>query len=335
MVAAPTGILPLRALQLGIEGTRGVSTAATLVLPALGVDLNPQYPTSRRPEQRGTFVKLYRPPIVTQHMVSIGVELVPTFEEAGLIYAMALKGGITVATSAATVKTRTYTPTASTDDLKTATIEVVTDTQNYTIPFCVVQRVAFGWELGSPATMQVDFIGQRLTSASKTAALSAISSEEMNPASALAWIDTTTIGTTAALNVQSFQWTVDNGQVPLLAPDGNNYPANFYRGEQRSMTASMVANFDSTTEFAAFQATTARKIRTQIVGSVISGSTGSVTKKHTTDWYGYWDEAPFNVGDGITQCRFSGESVYDTGVSYDWSVSTATGLAAQAGWGES
>lgn len=335
MVAHPTGTLPLRAVQAGIETTRGVLEAATLVLPVISANLDPRYAKSRRPEQRGSFIKHYRPPIVTSHMVSLGIEVVPSFEEAAFWYALALKGGITVATSASTVKTRTYTPTATSDDLKTATFEVVSDTQNYTIPFCVVNRLSFGWEKGSPATMQIDLMGQRLTSASKTSALSALTSEEMNPAAATAFIDSSTIGSTADLSVQAFNFTIDNGWVPLPAPDGNNYPVNFYRGAQRSMSASMLANFTATTEFAAFQANTARKIRTKIAGSTIAGSTGSVPRSHTVDWYGHWDEAPFSVGDGITQLRFTGESTFDSSATYDWSVAIACAMAAVSAWGES
>lgn len=334
MVAALTGTVPLRALQLGIESTRGVAGAATVVLPVLSVDANPQYPVSKRVEQRSSFVKIYRAPIVTGHMVSLGIEVIPTYEETLYWFAMALKGGITVATSDTTCKTRTYTPTAGSDDLKTATIEIITDTQTYEVPFSVVNRLSFGWELGGPATMQIDLLGQKWDAVSKTGSLTTITSEEMNPATATAFIDTTTIGTTAALNVQSFNWTIENGFVPLRSANGNNYPSNFYRGEPRSMSASMVCDFDSTTEFAAFAAHTARKIRTKLTGTALAGSASSF-RTMTTDWYGYHDEGPFSTSDGKTQVRFSSESVYDTGVSYDWSVATQSLVAAVAAAGES
>ena len=335
MVAALTGTVPLRSLQLGIEATRGVAGAAQVILPVLSVDANPQYPVSKRVEQRGSLIKFYRAPIVTGHMVSLGIEVIPTFEESAYWFAMALQGGITVATSAVTVKTRTYIPVATVDNLKTATIEIVTDTQTYEVPFCVVNRLSFGWELGGPATMQIDLLGQKWDAVSATGALSTLTSEEINPATATAFIDTTTIGSTAALNVQSFNWTIDNGFVPLRAPNGNNYPVNFYRGEARSMSTSMVCDFDSTTEFAAHAAHTARKIRTKITGSTIAGSTGSVPRSITTDWYGYHDEGPFSTADGKTQVRFSSESVYDSTATYDWSVAVATAAAAIAAVGES
>jgi len=328
MAAAITGTVPLRALQIGIEGTRGVLTAATIVLPVLSVDLDPRYPKSQRVEQRASFIKFYRPPIVTQHMVSLGIEVIPTFEEFNYWAALALKGGVASSTSNTTVKTMLYTPTAASDDLKTATIEVVTDTQNYTIPHCVATRMSFGWELGGPATMQIDLLGQRLTSATKTAALTTIASEEMNPATATAFIDSSTIGSTAALNVQAYNWTIDNGFVPLLAPDGNNYPANFYRGEPRSITTTMTADFTSTTEFATFQANTARKIRTILTGSNIAGSSAATNRTLTTDWYGYHAEAPFSTADGKTQVRFSSESTFDSTATWDWSIASASLLAA-------
>jgi hypothetical protein len=335
VVAAPTGTLPLRSLQLGIEGTRGVGEAAQVILPALSVELNPQYPKSRREEQRGSFIKHYRNPIVTGHMVSLGIEVIPTFEETAYWFALALRGGITVATSASTVKTRTYTPVATSDNLKTASIEVVTDTQNYTIPFCVVNRLSFGWEKGGPATMQIDLLGQQLTAASKTAALATIASEEINPSTALAYIDASTIGSTAVTNVRSFNWTVENGFAPLPASNGNNYPVNFYRAAPRSMTTQMTVDFVDTTEFGSLVFNTARKIRTKITGSTIASSTGNVARSITTDWYGFHDEGPFAISDGMTQVRFSSESVYDSTATHDWSVAVATVMAAISAAGES
>ena len=321
MVATLTGTVPLRSLQIGYEATRGVGGAATVIIPALSVDLNPRYEQSKREEQRGSFIKLYRAPIITKHHVEIGIELTPTFEEFCWWAGLALKG-LTAPTSTvnSSVKRWVYTPTADSDDLKTASIEVVTDTQNLTIPFCVVNRLQFGWESGGPATMQVDLLGQRLTTASKTAALSAITSEEINPANTLAYIDASTIGTTAVTNVSAYSFTIDNGFMPLFTTNGNNYPTNFYRGERRAMRTEMTVDFDAMTEQTALAAGTQRKIRTKISGTEIAASSPSTNRSLTVDWYGYHEEAPFSTSDGKTQQRFTSESFYDATATYDWAV---------------
>ena len=321
MVATLTGTVPLRSLQIGYETTRGVGNAATAVMPALSVDLNPRYEQSKREEQRGSFIKLYRAPIITKHHVEVGIELTPTFEEFCWWAGLALKGLTSPSSTEYTsVKRWIYSPTAASDDLKTASIEVVTDTQNYTIPFCVVNRLQFGWEAGGPATMQVDLLGQRLTSASKTAALTAITSEEINPANTLAYIDASTIGSTAVTNVVAYSFTVDNGFMPLFSANGTNYPSNFYRGERRSMRTEMTVDFTATTEQAALTAGTIRKIRTKISGTEIAASSPSTNRSLTVDWYGYHEEAPFSTSDGKTQQRFTSESFYDATATYDWSV---------------
>lgn len=327
---AITGTVPLSRFQAAWElPTRGTQHSATTALPIISGDLNHHRETSRRIEQRNNFIRNWRAPIVTKEFAEVsGMEVIPTFEEAGWYLGCALKKVQTGTTSASTVKTYTYSTTQASDDLQTATLEVGDDTSAFFVPFAVINRLVMGWEEGGPLTMTMDWLGQRAAIASTfSSGLTLATSEEINPAEAFAYIDATTLGTTAAAHVQAMQFTIDNHFVQHWAPDGLYYPNDVYRSEPRSMEVEGTFDFPNTTEYIAFASTTERKIRVKINGSTITSSSPATPKSLQFDAYVYWDEAPFQKGDGRTQLRFRGETTYDATATNDWQVVLASGTA--------
>jgi hypothetical protein len=326
------GTVPLYRFQVGWElPTRGVSHAATQKLPIIGGELQDHHELSKREEQRTSYVRFYRAPIETKVWAEIsGLEVVPTFEEITNYFGIALKKVQLPTTSASTVKSYVYTTTEASDDLATATVECGDDATTFFMPFGVINRLQFGWELGGPATMQVDWLGQRLAVASTaTTGLSALASEEINPAEAKAYIDGTTIGTTLVTALQSFQMTVENHYVQHWATDGFHYPNDVYRSEPRSMQIEGTMDFTDTTQYLAYASTQQRKIRIYMPGSAIAASSPATPKSMTVDAYCYFDDSPWQTTDGRRQIRFTGDTVYDTTATHDWKVTVANAIARQ------
>jgi len=326
------GTVPLYIFQIGWElPGRGVMHAATNKMPIIGGELQDHHELSKRPEQRTSFTRFYRAPIETKVWAEIsGVEVVPTFEEIVNYFGVALKKIQVPSTVASTVKRWVYSTTAASDDLVTATVEAGDDATAFSMPFGVINRLEFGWELGGPATMTMDWLGQRLAIASTyTLGLSAVASEEINPAEARAYIDGTTIGSTPVTALQSFKFTVDNHYIQHWAADGLHYPNDVYRSEPRSLQIEGAMDFSDTTQYIAYASTTLRKIRVYMPGSAVASSSPSTSKSLTVDAYVYFDDSPWQTTDGRRQIRFTGETVYNTTATHDWQITVDNAIARQ------
>lgn len=324
MVDAALGTTPISSLQAGIETTRGVTKAATRVIPFLSCDITPNNEMSRRPETRGSYIRNYRKPLKTKHWVDVSLELIGSYEQFIYWAAGGLKGVLTGSTVYSTGRQFAYTPTTGSDDLKTYTLEALTDVTSgdYDIPFSVVQGLSWGWEEGGPMSLNAQLLGQQLTAQSPTGALSAITDEEMDPATALAYVDAAggTLGATAITNLKAVRYTMANAFDPDFLPDGFSYPGNWVRVDQRALRVEATFDFTTATEAAAFAAVTGRLFRTKITGSTIASSSPSTPKSIITDCALTWDEGPFRRNNGRIQVTMTGESYLDSAASLDWAV---------------
>lgn len=331
MVDAALGTAPLRSLQAGIETTRGTTKAATRVIPFLSCDITPNNERSRRSQTRASYKAHYDSGVKTKHWVDIALELVPSYEYFVYFAAGALKGVVTPTNSSTAVETFPYTPTDTSDDLKTYTLEALTDVTSgdYDIPFAVVSEMSWGWEAGGVCTLNVSMLGQQLTAATPTGALSVVTYEEFDPTLMLAWMDAGggTIGTTAITNLKSVRYTIGTGYEPDYLPDGYAYPGNWVRTSQRSMRVEAEFDFTTNTEALAFASGTTRLFRTKITGSTITSSSPSTPKSITADTALVWDQGPFRIVDGRIRVACTGETHYSSADSLDWSVSVAQSSA--------
>ena len=326
------GTVPLYRCQIGWElPSRGASHAATQAMPILGGELQDHHELSMREEQRNSYIRYHRAPIQTKTWAEIsGLEVVPTFEEITNYFGLALKKVQTPTTVNTAVSRYTYTTTSSEDDLATATFEVGDDATTFYMQFGVVNRLTFGWELGGPATLTMDVLGQRMAIASTlTSGLTFLTSEEINPAEARVYIDSSTMGSTINTNLQSFEMSVDNHYIQHWAADGLYYPNDVYRSEPRALSIEGTVDFNDTTEYLAYASTQERLIRCYIPGSEVTGSSPATPRSITIDAAVYWDDAPFSTSDGRRQMRFTGQSVYNTSLGYDWTVVVDNGIARQ------
>jgi hypothetical protein len=319
---AITGTIPLSGAKGFLETTRGTAGTVTRVLPILGGNLQEFRETRKIAEHRYSYMRHYRSPIVEKVHVGIsGFEVAPTFQSLPYYLAGAAKGGTAASTAVSTALKRwVFTPTAGSDDLKSYTLLVGDSTSHWELPFSLIDRFEFGWTVGGPATLSMDWVAQQATAAGAGTATTVVDADDINGALAKAYIDTSTVGSTLVTTVQDFKFTLENHWTPFFAPDGNLYPADFYRAEARAASVEATLAFTSTTEYNAFRALDRRKFRTVIDGGTIPGAGGSPYRV-TIDWFGYWDEAPFGDQEGLRTIKVKGDSVVSTADgTVDWSI---------------
>lgn len=321
-----TGLIPLTQVQAALEVTPGTILAATRKVPILDGFMQEMVERQKVVEQRGSWIRNYRSHQTNRHVEISGMTVQPTYEYLPWWLQIFLKGGVTATTVQTTGKQYQFTPNASANDLKSATFEVGDDTQNFTIPWVVGQKLEMGFTSDGPMTMSVDLLGQRATLASRTGALSDVVQEDIVGSAGIVTIDTTTIGTTAYAYPLAMNFTIENHYEELHTLGGNIYFKEPYRSQQRMMAMEMVLAFDATAEWQKFVGTPGvRKIRYQVLGSQIGA--GPAVNTLTIDWYGFYDEASFGDQNGLRTVTFKGESHYDTTLSADWQVTVINSLA--------
>lgn len=322
-----TGIIPLSLAQAAIESTKGTILPATRKQPILDGFLQEMVDRVKVVEQRNSLIRNYRSHQIRRWVEISGMTVQPTYEDLPWFLQAFLKGGVTATTDGGSPPAYPYifTPTATSDDLKTVNWEFGTDTQDFSVPYCVGNRIQLGFNTDGPMTMQVDYLGQRAVKQTRTAALSDRVTEDIIGIDGIVYIDDTTIGTTAAAYPLSMQVTIDNNYQHLWTLGGTKYPSEAYRGEQRMMACEMVLAFASITEFDKFVTSPAeRKIRYRVEGSTIHTT---VKKRLTVDWYGYWDEASFGEQNGLRTLTMRGESHYNVSAGHDWRVEVVNALS--------
>jgi hypothetical protein len=320
------GLVALSKFQAGLESVRGTAVAATRIQPANSGFMNPVQNRNQVHEQRNTFVDIFRSFPVKQMVELRGMTVSPTYEDLPWYLQSMVKGGVSGVLSAVTAYTYTFAPTPGTDDLKTVTWEVGNDTQAWQCPFGVGERLDLQFTAGAAATQTMDYLAQRPVKQAFTGSLSDRVTEDINGAQMKAYIDSTTIGSTAVTNVLSAKFGLQNNWTQLWALDGNLYPRNAYR-KVRSATLELTIQMTNTTEYDAYITTPVqRKIRLQVQGTNIAGSTGPVAKSMTIDFYTYWDVSPISDQGGIYVLKLTGTSTYDATATNDFSITVVNAL---------
>jgi hypothetical protein len=328
---AITGTKPFFKFQAGIEGTPGVAVPATRIQPIVSGNMVEHAERTFIAEERGSLIKNYRAVATKQYVELTGIEVAPTYEDLAWWLQFFAKGGVSGVQEDTTAYRYTFTPTATADNLKTATIETGDNTQGYQVPFCVGTRMELTLARNAAATMTVDFLGQQATAAAFTGALSDRVTEDIQGALTAVYINASggTIGNTLVNNVLDVKIGLETAQTQFFALNGQLYPVDVYRNAPRSATVEMTMAFNNTTEYAAFKSNfngdDPRLIRVKTEGSVC----GATTTKKTVqfDLYTVWAEAPFGEQDGLRVIQLSGETIYYPAATADWNFQVVNGLA--------
>lgn len=325
---AITGSIPLSKVQGCIEATRGTAATATRVLPILSGTLNQHEEDQPIREQRGSLIGGYYKPVRLKRWIEMDLEFVPTVEDLifwlqfGLYGNSSVGSNLAASTVNSTVKRYTYTPSSTRAINQTLTLEVGDDTQAYIATMCVVDRVELGWSLGGMLTAKVHLMGAKAVSGSYTGALTPQGTEILNGSVAKAYVDAGggTMGNTISALPSDMTFSVDNNISLYWAPNGDIIPTDIYHNAARFAHLESTMRHTADTENAAFLAQTQRYVQTTIEGSAIASASPSTNKSLKFKWAGYWSEAPFQDADGLNAQRMAGDSVYDSSLTYDWSV---------------
>lgn len=325
---ALTGSMPLAKVQVGREVVPGTAVAATRKHPIMSGNLNEHGEINFPQEQRESFVANYRGFATKQFVEISGMEVAPTFEDIGWYLNYSISCNMDGTPHAVTAQRYDFVPKVAVNDLGTATLEVGDDTDEFDVNFCVQTRLELTIAKNAPSTLSIDWLGQKATSSSFTSNLSDRVTEDINGALALAYIDTTTIGSTAVTNVIDAKVTLETMQTQFWALDGNLYPVDVYRNAPRKAMVEMTVAFTDTVEYDLWQSglsangVTQRKIRLYVSGSDIDGTSPTTPKSLTIDLYTVWEEAPFGEDEGLRTVQFKGQTVYNTTAGHDfkWSV---------------
>lgn len=326
----PTAALALERIQAGLETTRGTSVAATRrVYGERGPSFfDPSVQKEFLSEALTSYIANYR------HVVlGVGAKLsIPGWVTASDLAwwgQLFWKGGVTAVTSAVTVQTYTFAPTAGSDDLKTATFEIQTDTQGYQLPFCLADKLEISWAAGKPVQFSAELLAQQYVAQAVTAAIG--DRTTLNPlagTTAQVWIDNAggTLGTTLAANVIGGKFTWENKWMPITHNKGQLFYDDAVR-ETRSLKFELDVHFNTVTEQAALLSDAERLIRVKFTGPTIAGSTGNVPESVTIDTYGFHLDTTFSPNKAIRMVKLVGESQFDTSPSTDWQVAVANSVA--------
>jgi len=325
-----TGAIAAERLQAGLEAVRGTPVPATRrVYGERGsAFFDPTVTKEFLGESMSSYIKNYRH-VVTGVAANLTIPGYVTASDLAWWGQSFWKGGVTGVLSAVTVYTYSFSPTVATDDLKTPTFEVQTDTQGWQLPFCLGEKFEISWQAGQAVRFAADLTAQQAIPQAVTAAIGDRTGlNALAGTTAQVFIDTGggTMGTTPAVNVLSGKLTWTNNWMPVTHNKGNLYYDDAVR-EVRSLAIELDLHYNSQTELATVTSDAERLIRVQFTGPTIAGSTGSVPESVKADFYGFHLDGAFQANKAIRAVKLVGESQYDTTAGFDWAVACATSNA--------
>jgi hypothetical protein len=234
-------------------------------------------------------------------------------------------------TGAGADKLWTFVPTNTSDDVKTVTMQLGYSDTIGTAPgvqlnYCIGDTFNLHFEKNADgavtynATLMSAFANTQITSF--TGALSDRTVTLASCNNTTVYLDATTIGTTADLNVVSVDWTVNLQPVPFYALNNTTAATAVYRPKHRTWTATIVRQYNSATEWSIYATKAERKIRVKTVGPVLGGTNYIIQM----DLYGVYTGRTWSDTDGIITETLTVEGLFDTGVSasYAFAVTNAT-----------
>lgn len=329
----PSAEIPLELFGLALEATRGTAvTPPTHLIPVGGV-ITP-FRTKYRPEEsRGTLEQNYRAKTVrTGCNWSIPDSLLdPNY--APILFNMIVKANSTPTTPGGGTLSRlwTYTPTITSDDLKSATLYGGD-------PNVQIWQAAYGMadELTIKADATADtaatfglkgmgFFPTRVVAPTFPAA---IPGDLLMPGAMQLWIDTSSaIGTTEVTGrFIKTDWSIPSGVSYKNYANGPTGGLNFSKvgRKKRAVKATIEVELNDTSigagkEYLTWEADTTAKMRIRLNGALIEGALYSYVN---LDIYGPLDAFEFgSVADTNRIMRFTVESQYDSTLGASFSLS--------------
>jgi hypothetical protein len=329
MVAPLTVFTSARA---ALEVTRGTDLTPTRLL--YGEAFNPTYTVATiRPEElRASYEGFFSAaagPETTTLQVSGRVSYDDLIWWANLFFK-----GVAAGVGAGADKLWTFVPTNTADDVKTATIQlgdsaaISAATPGIKLNYCMGSTFNIHYEKNGDgaATFNATLMSAKALT-QITAFTGSLSDRVTVPVSCnntVVKIDTATIGTTTDDSVTAVDFTIDLHPQPFYALDGTLAAQAVYRPAHRTWTAQITRQYDTVSEFSAYQAKTIRKVRVLTTGAVL-GSTNYIVQQ---DFYGVYTARDWAEVNGIVTEVLTLEPVFDTGTSTSTSLLVTNATAA-------
>lgn len=330
----PAAEIPFEYLALALEATHGTAvTPPTHVLPFAGT-ITPMREKYRPIESRGTLAEFYRSKTVRTSAAWEGAGGAdPNY--APLVFNIFVKANASPTTPTNGVLTRlwTYTPTMTSDDLKSAT-------GYFGDPNVQVFQSAY--MMGDELTISADATGtDAVTWSAKgigkfparvtAPTLPALAvGDLLMPGAMQLWIDTATIGTTEVTGrFISCELKIPTGNVYKYYAGGVTGGLGFTKTgrARRHAEATITVEFNETTintakEYLTWEADTTVKMRIRLNGSLIESVTPDYYSYIQMDIYGPLDAFAWGDVEGANRtATFTVQSQYDATLGADFSVS--------------
>lgn len=309
--------------RAALEVTRGTDLTPTRLIYGESFTHNHEVATIRPEELRNSYEGFFS--------ASAGPEK-STLEIAGRVsyddliwYGNLFFAPLASGTGAGADKTWTFTPSNTTDNVKTATVQLGYSDTIATAPgvklnFVMGDELNLHWEKNADgaATFNASFMTAKAMT-QITAFTGSLSDRSVILASAnntSVFIDTATIGTTTDPLVTAVDYTLSLNPVPFYTLDATTAANSIYRPQHRTWSATITRQYNAATHLTAFQNKTVQKIRCRTLGPVL----GSGNYKIDLDMYGVWTGRSWADVDGIITEELTLEPVFDT------TTSTSTSL---------
>jgi len=333
----PAAELPFEYLALALEATKGTAvTPPTHYLPLVGM-IKPVREKYRLEESRGTLAEWYRSKTVRTSAEWSG-EGGADPNYAPLLFNLISKANSSPTTPASGILTRlwTYTPTMTSDDLKSATFYWGDpNVQIFQSAYCMADELTVSADAGGTdaVTWAVKGMGKFPTRVSAPALPAQSIGDLLMPGAMQLWIDTSSaIGTTEITGrFISTDWTIPTGNVYKYYAAGPTGGLGFTkngRGKRHAEATITVELNDLSIaagkEYLTWEADTVVKMRIRLNGSAIETVAGPITyySYMQLDIYGALDALEWGDVEGTNRTMtFTVQSEYDTTLGADFSLS--------------
>jgi hypothetical protein len=238
-------------------------------------------------------------------------------------------------TGAGTDKTWAFVPSLTSDNVKTATVQLgyadtIATAPGVRLNYCLGNTFNLHFEKNDDGAVTFSgdfFIGAAATQITAfTGSLADRTVISMSSNNTQVYLDPTTIGSTVDNNVISVDWTLNLGPVAFYALDGTTAANAVYRPNHRTWTATITRRYANDAEWDRYVDKAERKVRVLTTSStIIAGS--AVPYSATLDLYGAYTGRTWAEVDGIITEELTLEPFYDVSAarSFGLTVVNATG----------
>lgn len=324
----PAPVVPVQILQYGPE-----TTAGTLVPAVRVVDHTPGTAALKR-DIKMIYVR-NAGSLATANRAYVGQETVEIDYTAPATYDRLTDVGnqfiATVATGTGTGSTRTwtFTPSDTADGLKRFSYELggTNYPSGYTVSGVVGKSLGISIKPNMPWELKQSLVGMVTTPASITAALSlpsTLAGDDVLWTQTTVYIDSTSAfgATVQAGRIVSADFNLTQGVDPRHTLDAAKTPYRVALSKERTIDATVVAEYDSQTQYTAFAAGTAQRVRLL--------ATGPNSRTATLDIGGTWESLTLGQDNGVITTQLKLHGVYDTSISADFKLAVVNGVTTLA-----